>query len=567
MRDEKHLQSALHAGLDALTLSEADERRLLASMKGETIIMKKKLITALVLAALLLLSLTALALTNWDALKGYFETVNDMEASGELARWSDEDKLKLLSAMVEAGLVTEDERLQAALDEAKPLSERAEYADDIIAERYGAEYFSSYTITDIEFPEAARSAEEQAAYEAWNAEYNAKWQDPSATRKPIDQTRTYQDTVSHLTEIGEFPIELIRDVQVKSEYDEELKRWSVTASIDKALYTEFTKGMRIDTLFNSPGNTFEQDGMLCFRFFMDEYGNYLGLVGSMDAQANHWIALADALPIAEKALLVHLDVPKETLDGLTLEMSYAGMGEYDTEIGDFRTTCSFLYRDAEGNGAYLANIDALTGQVVSVCDYAKKEAMREKERAWLDEMRALLTEAGASADFMNAKGEYFWKWSHEERAAWSKIARPIVHGYINEHPEFAQYLDDQAANLYAYGDWNNLISFTQYVYGVPDDKAIAQEQAYQIARGKAIDMGANQRYVDDGKNHSVYYDVTDPARPLWKVHISLLFSAADEEHPDIPTMPWGYFIIIDAYTGEIVAAYPREVETPIRDIV
>lgn len=87
----------------------------------------KKIPGRLVIAIILLLqTATALALTNWETLAKYFEKTRSMATSGELDRYSEEDQLKLLSAMIEAGLVNQDDpRLITALDEKLSVQERA----------------------------------------------------------------------------------------------------------------------------------------------------------------------------------------------------------------------------------------------------------------------------------------------------------------------------------------------------------------------------------------------------------------------------------------------------------
>jgi ornithine cyclodeaminase/alanine dehydrogenase-like protein (mu-crystallin family) len=64
-----------------------------------------------------------------------------------------------------------------------------------------------------------------------------------------------------------------------------------------------------------------------------------------------------------------------------------------------------------------------------------------------------------------------------------------------------------------------------------------------------------------------YYDVTDPARPLWKVLVNVLFGDNDAEHPYNPTAPHGYFVVMDARTGEVLRVVERTVNTDIREIV
>ena len=155
-----------------------------------------------------------------------------MDQSGELARWSDEDNLKLLSAMARAGLIdSEDESLKAAMNEALPLLERAQAAEKLITARYGAEYFDSHTIEQIEFPEEQRSEDERQEYAVWNAQENQKAL--LQTALPITQTRTWRDTMDMLTEIGEFPAAMLRQVRVESAYDEAELRWRVVARINR----------------------------------------------------------------------------------------------------------------------------------------------------------------------------------------------------------------------------------------------------------------------------------------------------------------------------------------------
>ena len=73
-----------------------------------------------------------------------------MNAAGGSARWSNNDKLKLLTAMHDASIVEPDESPNNAMDESNPLPERTAIADEIIALRYGADYFDSDTIERIE---------------------------------------------------------------------------------------------------------------------------------------------------------------------------------------------------------------------------------------------------------------------------------------------------------------------------------------------------------------------------------------------------------------------------------
>ncbi len=562
MRNENDLRRALNAGLSPAALSPSDRQKLLLSIRGGKTMIKKRFVPVLALI-LVLLSLTALAVSNWESIKGYLDTVRGMEAAGELARWSDEDKLKLLSAMNDAGLIEGDERLTVAFDETKPLAERAAQADAIISERYGAGYFDRHAIEDVELPLAKLDESEQQAYEAWNEENLLKYYNPDEIEESIDETRLYYETAKLLTASGRFPRELVREVKVSGEYreDERDRRWVVTVSIDEQLYREAVGNAEKISDFDSEKYAYRQDGMLCFRYFLDEGGYFLGKDDLSDVGLCERLTLDEALPIAEQALLMRIDQLEsiDELRKLTLESFYGDSSVYDTEGGRFRTACCFLYRDAEGEGVYLVDIDALTGEVLTVYDYAAKDALREKERTWLADIREQLRAAGVSDDLNDASKQYIWSWSVEEKAAWSSVARPIVLGYIEEHPEVKSYLADH--------DWNNLFALTRFAYGVPDEKAISQEKAYEIACAESLRMGANERYLKDSTNITYFYDVSVPERPLWKVRIGVTYGAMDLDHPYVSTMPFGYFTVIHAYTGEVLGAYPAEVNTEMKDLV
>lgn len=522
---------------------------------------------SLVLVVLLtvLLAIAALALNNWETLKGYFETVRVMDLSGELARWSDEDKIKLLEAMTDAGITTEqDARVKTALDASRPLSERGSAADAIITERYGESYFDSYTVEQLEFPETTRTQEEQVVYGQWSEEYWTQWD--SQEKQPIIESRIYLAMMNILTEVGDFPRALLRDVQASSVWDEDKRIYTVTASIDQKTYLEAERGADQITLFDPQSVGFEDGDSFCFRFWIDEYGAFLGIEDPNGPEARAKLSLSEAQEIAEKALELRLGVDAAMLKEMTLRSSFSEGSEYILEEGRFQAI-GFFQWEQKGEDRYLVEIDAQTGRVVKAFDWRESEAMKTKEGAWIAEIQGLLRAAGISDTLYNARGEYFWGWTVGEKAAWSQIARPIVQGYVTAHAEFAQYLEDVLANRYEKNYWPNLISLTQYAYGVKDAASISQAKAFEIAREIALERGAQQAYVDDSAGHVFYYDVTDPDRPLWKVLISTLFGAGDAEHPYDATAAWGYFVVIDAHTGETLRITQRTVNTRIQEIV
>lgn len=541
-------------------------QRITVRERKDVLIVKKRISVGLIFTLILiLLTVTALALTSWETLARYFEKTRSMAQSGELDRYSHEDQLKLLSAMTEAGLVDEnDPRLALAQDENLAIQERAKAAHAIIAQRYGEDYFTFLDIENIELSQNQISEEDQAAYEAWSKENDAK--SALQAQEPITETRTYRDVANLLTETGMFPRELIRDVKVKSTWSETEKRWTVIASVDKEAYVQAMRRQAADD-----GNAFSFYGYTegdtwNIRFYLDEYGEYLGLYDAGDPEQRASLSLGDAYPLALAAAQARLHVNKAALEKLTLRQFYADSSKYDLRNGNFRAACEYWWYDGD-KPFYIVEIDAENGQVLKAFNWVESEQMREKEKAWTSELKQQIEDAGVSASLYKGDWVFFWNWTAEEKAAWSQTAYPIARQYYAGHPEFVQYLRDVEAGKYAQNEWPTLCTVTQYLYGVPDEASISQDQAFAIARECALSQGVRQSDIDENKLHQFYYDVTDPERPLWKIHVFLIFGDGDLAHQGDGTDPWGCFVVIDAHTGEILRTVMRDVNTRLWEIV
>lgn len=381
------------------------------------------------------------------------------------------------------------------------------------------------------------------------------------------EERIRQAVMDHLTEVGEFPQELLQDVETDAVWDEQEQRYTVTASIDKDAYYAAKPNPDQLSSFDLGVGGFVEGNLLCFRIWLDQAGAYLDYYNASAPENRAELTLEEGQAIAEKALEERLGVEKAELDGLALRSTYAEGYEYELEEGRFRAVCTYMWNEPDGEGRYFVDVDAKTGRMVHAFDWRESAAMKEKEGAWIDEIRKLMADAGVNDTLTNQRDVFFWSWTIEEKAAWSQAARPIVQQYLSEHPEFSQYLEDILANRYEQRDWPLLITVTQYLYGVPDSAAIAQERAFDIAREAALERGAKRESVDESKGHTFYYDVTDPDRPVWKVLVSTMFPDGDTTHPHDPTAPWGYFAVIDAHTGELLTVTVRTVNTDMRELV
>lgn len=560
--------------------------------KGEKKVIRKLSMGLILALVLVMVSTTALALTNWDSIRTYFESVRAMASSGELDRWSDEDKLKLFDAMHAAGLTDEnDERVITAANTALPLEERAQAADAFISERYGADYFNSHTIEEIEFPEEKRTEEEQKEFDAWDEAYRAAENEAAKENPLMQETEIYKHAVNAITEVGAFPPELIRQVEITGEFTdadvlgEHMSNvWIVTASIDKELYLAGMRNMNAklmeedkyygtDSIFDLDG--YEENGNYCFQFYLDQFGNYLGRYNPNAAELTE----EKATELAYEAMRIRLGKSKEDLAKYTLKVRSGGeSGVWDQALGRFRADYSFRWDDGDTT-KYIVDIDAKTGAILEAIDWEESERIWDQQFIWRDELLEIYGKAGliGKDPFNDEKyalydenGNYFWDWSLEKRAAFSQSAIPLFEQFIQEHPEVAQYLQDTRAGKYDHDEYDNVFIVTEHVYGLPDEKAISQEEALKIASDEAIRRGARASDLADNTArgaHTFYYDVTDPEHPLWKVEIHLVFGDGDGSHVHLPTDPWGYFVKIDAYTGEIVEVITRTVGTPMRDLV
>lgn len=116
--------------------------------------------------------------------------------------------------------------------------------------------------------------------------------------------------------------------------------------------------------------------------------------------------------------------------------------------------------------------------------------------------------------------------SIEDRAYHTARWRPYVQEWLKEPP----YLPNQHTVEYYLTIEN--------VFGVPDELAIPQEDAVQIALDKAVQLGCESTTAEEARLCVVNYFITNPEQPVWSVMIV-----------DITGQ---YEVRIDAHTGEVL---------------
>lgn len=137
------------------------------------------------------------------------------------------------------------------------------------------------------------------------------------------------------------------------------------------------------------------------------------------------------------------------------------------------------------------------------------------------EIRRMITDYKRENDLPNGLANF----GPEHAAACMAELLPVLHDNIAGNPDYRDPL----------GLW-----IASHTYGVPDDKAITQDEALAIA-GSAIPDG----HAAHIEAFSVLYETTDPAAPLWKL------TGRDTTHDEAVT--WRVFI--NAYTGDVIETY------------
>lgn len=145
--------------------------------------------------------------------------------------------------------------------------------------------------------------------------------------------------------------------------------------------------------------------------------------------------------------------------------------------------------------------------------------------------------------------------SLEAKAQWSQSFRQRVLEKHAQDPEYFGRID---------------IAMAAFIYGLPDEKAITQEEAFELAKSKLLELLVEQlgRKEEEvyffAHRFDVYYDITDPERPLWKFFFHMPNEwVSDEAYAQRVREYYGengerlpnIKVEINAYTGEVFRAF------------
>ncbi|MBE5771586.1 MAG: hypothetical protein E7336_09485 [Clostridiales bacterium] len=324
-----------------------------------------------------------------------------------------------------------------------------------------------------------------------------------------------------------------------------------------------------------------------FACYYDVFGRYQPIDTPLEYEEHQ--AYEKEREVVQSA--IEAGISKEEAEKIALEALVKKYRISDQELSELRPG-TVLYTDKDGSyeyyteflgyeytenlariWSYAARVGVEKGEVraaVSWDDWDQRTGRRlipdEEDLAvggmiWahdmMDELRRVAGDDSGSGWKLcyNEEEKYFYDWSLEEKAALSQSMKPKIDAFLAANPEYAKYLEER-------GECPQYYNITRNTYGLPDDRAIAQNEAQKIAHDAILSqLKAEQAYLDGAGKINVYYDVTDPERPLWKFFFNTINLAV------YPEDSWGYFVSLDAYTGEIVKIYPREVGMDMIDLM
>lgn len=519
------IQDALNSALSSLQDDPWLAQRVIAEAKGEKKV--KKISVGLVFAiALILAALTALAV----GLTSYFSGFAVLEdVYGEYEQWPGSAKVKLVKLMLDNGVISTNDT--ALWSEALPEQEQEEAAEAILSGYFsGMVYVDTYNVMVRELgPMEQWSDEERALYVSLLEHYG----------KLTDSWPVYQ-----VPDKGD----LSRTEAVQQARDAILNKFSISENELDALSVDAIFAADTYNTYGVPADEpfwiVEFGYGYAYRACMTRKGEMLGIMGPQTTwipwrinvmeeavaavPSVHDAGREDAILNARSALLEVVNLPFDTVDAMdaTARFIYHDMycdGKEPVWVISWSQEGKVLWNVLLGyDGSY---IDAEPEG--KVFDHVLRE-----DTSLSDLWREHCGELGMTEFFFNENGDYYYDWTLEEKASFSQMWIPIVAEYEATHP-------------YCHEEGSGIWEWTRNINGLPDEKAISQSTAIDIALKAILESFGEQLSAND---MSVFYYVTNPGKPEWRIANA------------------SRYVTIDAYTGEVLLTEKNSNEGPYQTI-
>lgn len=487
-------------------------------MKGNGIVKNRWVVGLALSLALILAGATALAAD----LTGYFSGFAQMEnAYGTYEQWPGEAKAELVNLMQVSGLSIDPDKATQLLAGERFELEREALAEEIIAAYYSVNaYMDLYNIMQRELGGMDTwSYKPLAQYTALLEGYGrqkATWDYYTLPKKgDISETEAIEKAISILSEKYGIADELPRSSSVSSAFviysdgDEPIWRIEFFNPVRYTVELSRTGDM---LSFCAPGNLpiGTEDDLFADAVFVQP--------------SEHDITEEQAVVIAKESLTDIGDNTRESLAAMRVETFFIFHERFNS--GWAPVWLVYLYEEGALKHRVLIGYEGTCMDIISAGEEFSTTILPGENFGDCN-----------GVDFFKLG---FWESDVEDKASFSQKWIPLVNDFASMHPYYTNQGD-----LFYYA--------TRYVYGVPTEDDLTQEEATEIARQAIVTLGAGQDTLET-RSIDYYFDVTNLERPLWK----LVFSRADVDMDAYvkDNNSVLYRVILDAKSGDVIEAWP-----------
>ncbi len=245
----------------------------------------------------------------------------------------------------------------------------------------------------------------------------------------------------------------------------------------------------------------------------------------------------EAISMAKAAVIKAFGLEDNALDQHKVEISF--LSDPADEYQDTYYAISFW-----GNGyedryfCYVTHDGQIMDSNMSDLHHSPAEQAKEKQQFMLEndlEVSELFTQYAQE----HITGDYYFPfWPLEDKKSVTDMLRPIILANMAENPDYA----DQT-NIY----------WATHFYGLPDESAISQEKAIEIAKRQlTTTFGLSDKQAAMFGKVGLFYEVTDPANPQWKITMRLNNGTGTEAAAIGLDVGSNYRVVINAYSGEVM---------------
>ncbi len=257
-----------------------------------------------------------------------------------------------------------------------------------------------------------------------------------------------------------------------------------------------------------------------------------------------------AISIARREIAKGYGVGEKALDGYAVITSFQ-VPEFATDqqawwYVELRATDAMLSKDRLFSSFWVF-IHPDTGVL-----YESVESLLENKRAYEADAEYKLSDPMTlkMREFGQTHGARNQGVSLEAKALWTQtFSQEVLARYVKE-PDFYNIMD---------------VAFSSFAYGLPDVKAIPEEKALELAQIALVTpLGHKEEEVPFfSRKPDVFYDITNPGKPLWKFFFHMPILVNDNEamaYYGENVRLTNYKVELDACTGEVVNAFPVDLK-------